>query len=67
MKLENLEPHVFYEVRMEFKDGICTESIRRAEPAPKPIGPLFLCPFHDYEQFESGPCPDCYDDGDYYE
>lgn len=55
-------------VRLKVKNdgsGRFEKEIEILPPPSAPIGPMFLCPLHDVEQFESGPCPDCYDEADY--
>lgn len=60
-----IEPGKFYSVKFKKTDtGRFEKTVEEAPPAPDPIGPMFLCPFHGFEQFESGPCPDCYDEQD---
>lgn len=58
-----LEAGKWYAVKIEKKEnGQFEKTIEEIPEEPKPIGPMFLCPLHDVEQFESGPCPDCYDE-----
>jgi hypothetical protein len=63
---ESVRPGESFMLRIKSDgSGRFEKTIERIPPPPAPIGPMFLCQFHSFEQFESGPCPDCYDEADF--